>query len=99
MHPGVLFLVLNPTLCKEKVRTQKVASSMVSSRVTWVMPYVSVPRLGQYWSHFIWICKHEENMNMNENRIMNIKQAQSTEVYPEFLAPEVTWLKNSTKSI
>lgn len=49
--------VLSPTLCKEKVRTQKVASSMVSSRVTWVMPYVSVPRLGQYWSHLIWICK------------------------------------------
>lgn len=42
------------TLCREKVRTQKVASSMVSSRVTWVMPYVSVPRLGQYWSHLIW---------------------------------------------
>lgn len=45
----------HPTLCKEKVRTQKVASSMVSSRVTWVIPYVSVPRLGQYWSHLI--CK------------------------------------------
>lgn len=27
-----------PTLCKEKVRTQKVASSMVSNRVTWVIP-------------------------------------------------------------
>lgn len=37
-----------PTLCKEKVRTQNVASSMVSSSVTWMKPYVSVPRLGQY---------------------------------------------------
>lgn len=42
------------TLCREKVRTQKVASSIVSSRVTWIVPYVSVPRLGQYWSHFIY---------------------------------------------
>lgn len=41
------------TLWREKVRTQNVASSMVSSRVTWIVPYVSVPRLGQYWSHFI----------------------------------------------
>lgn len=39
------------TLCREKVLTQKVASSIVSSRVTWMKPYVSVPRLGQYWSH------------------------------------------------
>lgn len=29
---------IHPTLCKEKVRTQKVASSMVSNRVTWVIP-------------------------------------------------------------
>lgn len=36
------------TLCSEKVRTQNVASSMVSSRVTWIIPYVSVPRFGQY---------------------------------------------------
>lgn len=28
----------HPTLCKEKVRTQKVASSIVSNRVTWVIP-------------------------------------------------------------
>lgn len=41
------------TLCREKVRTQKVASSMVSKSVTWIIPYVSVPLLGQYWSHFI----------------------------------------------
>lgn len=27
---------------------------MVSSRVTWIKPYVSVPRLGQYWSHLIY---------------------------------------------
>lgn len=37
-----------PTLCKENVRTQNVASSMVSSSVTWMKPYVSVPLLGQY---------------------------------------------------
>lgn len=62
-------LVRSPTLCKEKVRTQKVASSMVSSRVTWVIPYVSVPRLGQYWSHLIWICKHDENVNKNNKKV------------------------------
>ncbi len=28
----------HPTLCKEKVRTQNVANSMVSNRVTWVIP-------------------------------------------------------------
>lgn len=31
LHPG-------HTLCREKVLTQKVASSMVSSRVTWIKP-------------------------------------------------------------
>lgn len=29
---------LGPTLCSENVRTQNVASSMVSSRVTWMKP-------------------------------------------------------------
>ena len=29
---------LGPTLCRENVRTQNVASSMVSSRVTWMKP-------------------------------------------------------------
>lgn len=42
-----------------------VASSMTSMSVTCMMPqYVSVPRFGQYWSHFI--CKY--NMTLNDTR-------------------------------
>ncbi|TNN77485.1 hypothetical protein EYF80_012299 [Liparis tanakae] len=33
---------------RANVRTPYVASSTVSSMVTWIIPYVSVPRLGQY---------------------------------------------------
>lgn len=40
------------TLKSANVLTQYVASSTVSSRVTWMRPYVSVPLVGQYWSHF-----------------------------------------------
>lgn len=40
------------TLKSANVLTQYVASSTVSSSVTWMRPYVSVPLVGQYWSHF-----------------------------------------------
>lgn len=39
------------TLKSAKVLTQYEASSTVSSTETCMRPYVSVPRLGQYWSH------------------------------------------------
>lgn len=39
------------TLKRAKVLTQYAASSTVSSTETCMRPYVSVPRLGQYWSH------------------------------------------------
>lgn len=42
------------TLKRESVLTQYVASSTVSNSVTWMRPYVSVPLVGQYWSHFTW---------------------------------------------
>lgn len=40
------------TLKSANVLTQYVASSTVSSSVTWMRPYVSVALVGQYWSHF-----------------------------------------------
>lgn len=46
------------TLKSANVLTQYVASSTVSSRVTWMRPYVSVPLVGQYWSHFT--CRGEK---------------------------------------
>lgn len=92
------------TLCKEKVRTQKVASSIVSSRVTWVIPYVSVPRLGQYWSHLIW----EKQMNWMldtvcliiiincfkymQNRHMNIKSGKTQQTCFPFQHRCTVWV-------
>lgn len=46
------------TLKSANVLTQYVASSTVSSSVTWMRPYVSVALVGQYWSHFT--CSREK---------------------------------------
>lgn len=45
---GPLFKNPTLTLKSENVLTQYVANSTVSSRETWMRPYVSVPLVGQY---------------------------------------------------
>lgn len=51
IYTGQLASVCVFTLNSANVLTQYAASSTVSSTETCMRPYVSVPRLGQYWSH------------------------------------------------
>ena len=68
MPEYVFKISTNLTRASWKVLIVYVANSITSIRVTCIMPqYVSVPRLGQYWSHLIWKRNkiyHEDILNI-----------------------------------